>query len=80
MNHTEKEFELAKRYFFGECNDTQFNYIIHAEKLDRKNVERIIEQISYSRPMVAAAKLMLLYIFFNFLICTLFSLFDYFNR
>jgi hypothetical protein len=75
--HTEKELELAKRYLEGDCNDIQFNYIVSTEKLDRNRIERLMEQINYNGPMVAAAKMMLLYIMLHFVFCFVYSLFIY---
>lgn len=75
MLHTEKELELAKRYALGECSETQLNYIIQTEKLNKERVERLIDQINHD-PIQTVAKLMLLYIIVNFLLCGLFSLFD----
>lgn len=69
MSATEKEMDLAKRYVDGDCNEVQFNYLVHSQGLDRERVERLVDELSYNLPMARAAKLMLLYMAFNFLFC-----------
>lgn len=75
--HTEKELELAIRYMDGDCNDTQFNYIITTERLDRSRVERLVEQIGYNGPMASIAKMILIYIMIHFVFCFVYSLLIY---
>jgi hypothetical protein len=75
--YTEKEVELARKYIRGECNETQFNYIMCMENIDKKKMEKIISELSYVEPMATAAKLMLAYMFLHFMACLIFSLMSY---
>lgn len=75
MTYAEKELELARRYLDGDCNDTQFNYLLHTQGLDRERVEKIIDELAYNLPLARAAKIMLLYIAFMFafsMFCSIF--------
>lgn len=69
MSYTEKELELATRYMEGDCNETQFNYLLHAQGLDRERVEGLIDHLAYNLPLARAAKIMLMYIAFMSLFC-----------
>lgn len=69
MTYTEKEFELANRYMEGNCNETQFNYLLHTQGLDRDRVESLVDELAYNLPLARAAKIMLMYIMFMSLFC-----------
>ena len=73
MWYTEKEIELARRYSTGDCNETQLNYLVSTEKMDRSKVEELIEKMSYGEPMASMAKTVLIMIVFHFLFCIAYS-------
>jgi hypothetical protein len=67
--YSEKEIRLAKRYLEGDCNEIQMNYIISTEKLDRSNVDRLISTLSIGDPMIAFAKVILVFMVMHFFVC-----------
>jgi hypothetical protein len=74
MNASEKEMELARKYLGREYTEVQFNYLLVQNGIDKKRMESILEYMSYSEPMVIAAKLMLLYIMIHFGFCLAYSI------
>jgi hypothetical protein len=74
MNASEKEMELARKYLGREYTEVQFNYLLVQNGIDKKRMESILEYMSYSEPMVIAAKLMLLYIMIHFGLCLAYSI------
>lgn len=74
MNASEKEMELARKYLGREYTEVQFNYLLVQNGIDKKKMESILEYMSYSEPMVVAAKLMLLYIMIHFGFCLAYSI------
>ena len=57
IDASEKELQLAKKYLGREYTEVQFNYLLVQNGIDKKRMESILEYMSYSEPMVVAAKL-----------------------
>lgn len=75
--YSEKELSLAERYINGECNDIQYNYIVSTEGMDRNRLDELIKEMSYHSPLLVSAKILLLFIVFNFFFCLLYSVVSY---
>lgn len=74
MDFTDREMDVARRCLNGDLNETQINYIAHTEGIDRKKLERLVDDLAYRVPMAAVVKIMLAYMMFNFLFCLFYSL------
>lgn len=74
MDFSDREIEVARRCLEGDLNETQVNYIITTEKMDRERIDGLMDNLAYSVPMASAAKFIILYIIFNFVFCIFFSL------
>lgn len=69
MEYTEKEISLAKRYMKGDCNEVQFNYLVHSENVRRERVEQLIEELAHRLPIAGVVKMLLIYMLINLLFC-----------
>ena len=73
--YTQSEIELAKKYISGDCTDVQFNYLVVQNKLNKKRMKRLVDIIRTTEPFYVFCKLLLLFMFFHFLLCFLYSVF-----
>ena len=74
IDASEKELQLAKKYLGREYTEVQFNYLLVQNGIDKNRRESILEYMSYSEPMVVAAKLVLMYIIIHFGFCLAYSI------
>ena len=52
MEYTAKEVEIAFKYFSGEINDIQLNFLISQNNIDINKIEQIIKKISRTNKVI----------------------------
>jgi hypothetical protein len=78
-NFTDLEIELAKKYISGDYTDVQFNYWIIQNNFNKKRMKRLVDMIKTTEPFYVFCKLLLIFMFFHFLFCFLYSVFTVTN-
>ena len=74
MEYTNKEIELAHKYVTGEYTETQFNYWVSQNNLDKEKMHELIEYLQSVKPVFLIAK-MLLIVFILYMLVAIFSIF-----